>query len=342
MSQTALTRSVWTVDTADFPADGPIDEQARFLLRYAILAPSSHNAQPWRFDVRDDEIHVGADESRWLETADPDRRELYLSVGCAVENYCVAAEHFGFDPVVEYHDPDSADHVVTVRLREGEPTEPRPEALFDALTSRVTSHAVFDGRPLDAAIRERLAGLVGEDGVTLHLVDDSETRTAISQLQATADRRQMEDPAYRQELGYWIGLGALGSSWLAARVGQAVVTHLDIGDREAAKNSKLIQSAPVVAVLSTPTDGPIEQVTTGQVFERIALLASSEGVAVHPMSQTLERPEMRTRLRERLQTDERPQHLLRLGYVDETPEHTPRWPLDVFLGDTGVDPAETG
>jgi hypothetical protein len=229
-----------------------------------------------------------------------------------------------------------------VRLREGAPTEPRPEALFDALTSRATSHAVFDGQLLDADFHERLASLVGEDGVTLHLVDEMETRTAISQLQATADRRQMDDPDYRRELGYWIGQGALGSSWLAARVGQAVVTHLDIGDREAAKNSKLIQSAPVVAVLSTPTDGPIEQVTTGQVFERIALLACAEDVAVHPMSQTLERPKLRTRLREVLQTDERPQHLFRLGYVDETSEHTPRWPLDVFLGDARVEPAETG
>ncbi|MFC5369053.1 Acg family FMN-binding oxidoreductase [Salinirubrum litoreum] len=340
MSQASLTRSVWTLDAGDYPADGPIDDGARFLLRYAILAPSSHNSQPWRFDVRGEEIHVGADESRWLEATDPDKRELYLSVGCAVENCCIAAEHFGFDPVVEYHDPDSADYVVTVRLEAGAPATPRPEGLFDALTARTTSHAVFDGRALDADSRERLDGVGGDAGVTLHLVDDAETRDAIARLQATADRRQMDDPAYRQELGYWIGLGALGSSWIAARIGQAVVTHLDIGDREAAKNSKLIQSAPVVAVLSTPADGPVEQIKTGQIFERIALLASAAGVAVHPMSQTLERPELRSRLRDRLATAESPQHLFRLGYTEETPEHTPRWPLDVFLDDTRVAPEE--
>ena len=331
MPTAALTRSVWQVDPDDFPSDGTVEQQATFVLRYAILAPSSHNSQPWSFRVTDNEIDVAADETRWLDAADPDKRELYVSVGCAVENCCVAAERFGFDPQVKYHDPASADRVATVTLAERDPANPRPPELFDALTTRATSHEVFDDRPLAGDTREHLESCISEDGVALHLVADSETKDAIAELQAEADRLQMDDPDYRTELGHWIGLGALGSSWLAARLGQAVVTHLDLGDREAAKNSKLVQSAPVVAVLTTDSDDPTAQVETGQAFERIALTASTQGVAVHPMSQTLERPEMRTRLGELLDTSDSPQHLFRVGHVDEAPEHTPRWPLEVFL-----------
>jgi nitroreductase len=331
MRGASLTESVWQVEADDFPSDGTVEDRATFLLRYAILAPSSHNSQPWTFEVRDDEIGIAADESRWLDAADPDKRELYISVGCAVENCCVAAEHFGFHPRVEYHDPTSADRVVTLTLGEGEPANPRPTGLFDALTRRATSHEVFDDRPLPSETRERLERIVRDEEVTLHLVDDQETNGGISQLQAEAERLQMDDPEYRTELGHWIGIGALGSSWLAARIGQAVVTHLDVGDREAAKSSKLIRSAPVVAVLTTDDDDPIARVRTGQAFERIALLASIEDVAVHPMSQTLERPEMRTRLGDLLGTTERPQHLFRVGYADEAIEHTPRWPLEAFL-----------
>src|SRR6056297_1322886 len=116
MPTAPLTRSIWDVEADDFPSDGTIDDQATFLLRYAILAPSSHNSQPWTFDVNGGEIGIAADESRWLDSADPDQRELYISVGCAVENCCVAAERFGFDPQVEYHDPTAADRVVTVTL----------------------------------------------------------------------------------------------------------------------------------------------------------------------------------------------------------------------------------
>jgi nitroreductase len=329
-----LTRSVWNLDADEFPSTGAIEEQATFLLRYAILAPSSHNSQPWEFSVTGNDIAVGADELRWLEAADPEKRELYISVGCALENLCVAAEHFGFDPQVSYHEPNDTDYVATVTLLDdAELPTPRPSELFGALTTRYTTHDPFENRPLGDDIREKLRALVVADGISLHLVDDSEMKTAISKLQAEADRLLMEDPAYRKELGHWIGLGALGNSWLMARIGQAVVTHLDIGGREAAKNSTLIDSAPVVAVLATDSDCSIAQVRTGQAFERIALLATTDGVAVHPLSQTLERPELRTRLGELLDTAGVPQHLFRLGYTDEAAEHTPRWPLETFLDD---------
>jgi len=72
----------------------------------------------------------------------------------------------------------------------------------------------------------------------------------------------------------------------------------------------------------------------GQAFERVALLATTAGVAVHPMSQTLERPELRTRLQARLESGGGvPQHLFRMGYADAEPERTPRWPLQTFLVD---------
>lgn len=76
-----LTQSVWNLDADEFLSMGDIEEQATFLLLYAILAPSSHNSQPWEFTVTGNEIAVGADESRWLEVADPEKRELYISVG---------------------------------------------------------------------------------------------------------------------------------------------------------------------------------------------------------------------------------------------------------------------
>ena len=334
MPTASLTRAVWDIAPEEFPSADPLDARVRFLLRYAILAPSSHNSQPWQFEIADGEVAVAADESRWLEVADPDRRELFVSVGCAVENLCVAAERFDFDPAVTCHDPAEAGHVATVTLDpDSTPSNSRPPALFDAVTERYTSHAPFEDRPLDDGTRADLAGLVDDaDEVALHLVDDAETRGPLGELQAEADRLQMENDAYRAELGHWVGIGALGDSWLAARIGQAVVTYLDIGGREAAKNSRLVESAPAIAVLTTDSDDPAARVATGQAFERLALLASAEGIAVHPMSQTLERPELRERLAALLpESAGLPQHLFRLGCVDETAEHTPRWPLETFL-----------
>jgi len=328
MRDQELTRSVWDVDAAAFPSGRPAEEQARFLLRYAVLAPSSHNSQPWRFRITGSVVEVLPDEERWLASADPDRRELFLSVGCAVANLRVAAERFGFSPHVDYDTGGDDDVAAVVTLLGGQEPSRRTRELFDAVTERYTSHTPFEDRPVEPAARERIERAV--ESVDLYLLDPG-ARDDLAALQAEADRRLMDDPDYRRELGHWVGIGALGSSWLAARIGQVVLTHLDLGDREAAKSSKLLDSTPLVAVLATDGDDPVERVRAGQAFERAALAAAAEGVAVHPMSQTLERPDSRERLRELVGCEGRPQHLFRLGYADERPEHTPRWPVAAFL-----------
>ena len=94
MSLSART-AAWRVSETEFPAAAALPERLRFLVRYAILAPSSHNTEPWLFRVPDDRIDVRLDFSRWLKVADDDQRELHISVGCALENLLVAAEHFG-------------------------------------------------------------------------------------------------------------------------------------------------------------------------------------------------------------------------------------------------------
>jgi nitroreductase len=317
-------------DPDAFPTDGDLETKATFLLQYAVLAPSSHNSQPWAFTVRDGVVDVHADESRWLRVADPAKRELYLSVGCALENLLVAADHFGLDQDVAYLPADDDTVAARVTLRPSDRPSPSRDAdLFDALTRRHTSHQVFEDRPLPDALLDRFAAAAGEAVPDLRLVTDAETRRRVAELQTRADERQFDDPDYREELGYWIGTGALGASWLKARVGQLVVTHLDIGEREGQKNSRLVESAPVLAVVVTAEDGREQQLRAGQLFERLALLATAESVAVHPMSQTLEVPELAAELHEALDLGAvTPQHLFRLGYADPVESPTPRRPVE--------------
>lgn len=325
-----LTTDVWKIDAEEFPADAPIEERARFLLRYAILAPSSHNSQPWEFVIEECNIEVHADETRWLAATDQDKRELNLSLGCAVENLCIAAERFGLDSDIAYHDESPP---VTVTLQPDSINSPCSDAvLFDQITKRSTNHHLFRNESLGDSTRKELRNCIAEEAVSFELIDDPERKGLIAELQAEADRLQMNNSDYRKELGHWIGIGALGDSWLKAQIGQAVVTHLDIGDREGKKNSKLIQSAPVVGVLKTGSDEPSIRVKTGQVFQRIALAATAEDIAVHPISQILERREMRKELASLVDCDDKlPQHLFRLGYPQDEQDHTPRWPLEAFL-----------
>ncbi len=43
----------WQINERDSPREGNSAEKLQFLLQYTILAPSSHNTQPWKFSVGD-------------------------------------------------------------------------------------------------------------------------------------------------------------------------------------------------------------------------------------------------------------------------------------------------
>lgn len=328
-----LTRNVWDVEARAFPADSPIEDQARFLLRYAILAPSSHNSQPWRFAVDGGRIEVATDDRRWLSVADRDRRELHLSLGCAVENLLVAADRFGFDADLGYREADGDPIVVVTLSPDGGAPSDRSVRVFDRLTERHTSREPFAGRPLSDAVRATLRECVREADVSLHLIDDPGRKRAIGEMQAEADRALLADPEYRSELAHWIGLGALGQSGLVARISRTVVAHVDLGGREGRTNATLVGEAPVLGLLVASADDPATRVRAGQVYERLALAASVDGVAAHPLSQILERPGGRADLADLVGVDGVPQHLFRLGYPTESPTRTPRWPLEDVLDD---------
>jgi len=74
----------WQVSADDFPAEGSSEEKLWFVVRYAILAPSSHNTQPWRFRIHGNVVEVHADFTRALPVVDPENRELIMSCGAAV------------------------------------------------------------------------------------------------------------------------------------------------------------------------------------------------------------------------------------------------------------------
>ena len=57
------------------------------LRRHATLAPNGHNTQPWRFRVGQNRIEIVPDFSRRTPIVDPDDHHIFVSLGCAAENW---------------------------------------------------------------------------------------------------------------------------------------------------------------------------------------------------------------------------------------------------------------
>ena len=72
------------------------------VVRAGILASNNHTTQPWRFAVRRRSLLLYADTNRALGNYDPFMRELWISLGCVIENMDIAARAQGFTPAMQY------------------------------------------------------------------------------------------------------------------------------------------------------------------------------------------------------------------------------------------------
>ena len=309
----------WLVDADDFPATGTFAQQAGFLLRGAILAPSGHNTQPWRFTIDEPCVVVAADPGRRLPVADPDDRELTMSLGAAVTNLRVAAARFGLSADLAPADGAAA----RVRLG-GAEADPALAALFPALTARRTWRLEMDDRPLEGPAAAALTGLRTFGGAESVVVTDDARRRALTDLIHDGDLARMSDTAFRRELAHWMrpahtkaddGLAgdSLGLSAFASGLAAWTTRKLDMGRSVAARDVALAErSAALVVVLAG--DAPQSLLDAGQLLETLLLRAALHGVAASFFNLPVEVPEIRARMKEMLGAILLPQLLLRVGY----------------------------
>jgi nitroreductase len=325
----------WQVQEQDFPREASSAEKLEFLLRYAILAPSGHNSQPWKFSVDKDEIQIFADETRWLRVGDPDQVNLHIAIGCALENLLIAAEHFGYGHQATYFPrTDQQEWVATVNfMPHGEPSPFRDPALFHAIPKRHTNRKAYNKRPIPKSDLRRLQHCCVEEGIRLHVIDDLDTKRSVNELLIRGHTTMVADPAFRRENAYWLGQGLFNLPRLLTRLMQWVVPYLKVNRSVfVVMDTRLVMSAPALVVLSASVNDRVSQVRVGQVFERVCLTATMLGLCVHPLSGAVDVPELKAQMTKLLPNpDMISQHVFRLGYAEPVKSFAQRRPLDQVL-----------
>src|SRR6185503_12665698 len=142
----------WSISAKDFPANGTTPEKWKFFLSYAVLAPSSHNSQPWLFQVRHDTLELYADRRRACPVVDPHDRELILSCGCALFHLRCAMRHFGYPGVMELFPDRDPDLVARVSLGTKDVTDVEESLLFYAIPKRRTNRQPFYDEPVPSSL----------------------------------------------------------------------------------------------------------------------------------------------------------------------------------------------
>jgi hypothetical protein len=349
------------------PWEGPPPDERDPLmvaLAYALLAPSPHNAQSWRIELRRPrEVSLYVDRERLLPASDPLARQVHLGQGTFLELLDLAAREQGFDPRIEYfpsgeYARDVVDDrpVATVRLVPDAAIAKDP--LFGFIQQRCTNKLPYDGRPLEAGVAERLVAAGTGDGLRLTVIDDADQRARLAAIARAAMAVEVAGRDRDEELAHWFrfndreveqkrdgfGLGHSGRVGIAKWFAETFMIS-----REDAKKpdgsfsrqsvtllSDQARSAAAFGLLVSGRNTRRDQLLAGRRYARVQLTATSIGLRIHPLSQILQEYADMTALQKEFKRatavadSETAQMFFRIGHAPAT-LHTPRRDLrDLF------------
>jgi hypothetical protein len=296
------------------------DELEREIVRYATLAPSHRNRQPWRFELGPGWISVRPDPARRLPVADPDGRYLHAAIGAATETMVTAAAAGGLGAKTSA-DGDGIRIDFFVSL-------PQPPQLYDAIIARQTAWEALDAAPLEDAEVARLEKLAAGSGIVPRLVTGRDEIDRVLTRTVEAAEYLARDPAWLREfidclrfdageaLATRDGLFTVAAGypgvprWLGTRLPDLVTTP----GRERERATAQLRGCSGVIVLAADDDGPAAWQEAGRCYQRVALVAQSRGIRTGPVNAALDVPEVRARLSRNLGLGERrPVLALRFG-----------------------------
>jgi hypothetical protein len=321
-----------------FEKDATMPTPMRELVRYATLAASGHNAQPWKFAIQADAIEIHPDYTRSLPVVDPNHRELWISLGCALENLLVTARATGYGAEVTY--PDAAEYI-HIRLTAD---TPQHSPLFDAIELRQNTRSEYDGQPIPREDLDEVQALPLEPGVVLrYLLNRTELETALDYVNQ-GNLRQYADQAFLAELIDWLRFNkkeamtsldglfsrSSGNPEVPRWLGRMFVAGMK-PQQQADADARKLRSSPGAVVIASEADDKAAWVRTGQVYERLALKMTSLNIKSAFLNQPIEVAALRSQFQRALGLGtSAPQLLVRFGYADPMPRSLRR-PVEQVL-----------
>lgn len=321
------------------PTDALTKDKLVFGLHHAILAPSGHNTQPWRFHLADDAVELHADRRRALAVVDPAGRELIASCGAALFCLSLALRRLGSSPATAlFPDAEQADLLATVHI--GGDYEPTADerAMFDAIPRRHTNRHAFEPTPVPDTVIAELARGAAAEGAWLEAISDEPGKHALAALIGDANRAQLADDAFRGELASWIRAADAGDGLPSHGVPLAEVSGslqdffrtFESGGQVARDERQLALGSPLLLVLGSQADEGRAWLASGQALARVLLTATAAGLSASFLNQPIQVPSHRPLVAEAIARSGYPQQLLRLGYGPPAAP-TPRRPLEDVL-----------
>ena len=307
---------------------------------YASKAPSGHNTQPWKFHITDSTITVLPNLDVALPVVDRNNRELFISLGCAVENLCIAASYFGYTT----HIIECSIEAIILELTKNALTI--EDSLFHQIEKRQTNRNIYNGNKISDGILQQLQSIPKENGIQFYFTEiNTPFANTITQYIMKGNEIQMADIAFKNELLSWKrfnkkqveathnGLSYLvfGNPPLPRILARPIVSLFLKPNAQNKSDRKKIDSSSHFVVCATQRDTIEEWINLGRTLQRFLLKVTEIGISYAFLNQPCEVAALAFDLREKLPVNkEHPTLIMRIGYAKQIP-YSPRKKIETLL-----------
>jgi len=323
----------WNVSEFDFPKSGSIEEKISFISRYGLLAANIHNTQPWLISIENNILKLQPDWDKQLKAADPEGKNLYISLGCFVKNIEIAASHFSYTTQV-----DVIDDLIQIRFIKSSRKE--DSKLFPYLKKRYTNRLPFSSKPISQKYISEFSKLT-YGNFSLKFSNNKIKISEAALLYQTAISEEA-NKGLDKELVKWLKVAdtndfdgmplfTQGMSVPLSKVMKRFV--MKYAPRKVATkmvssvDSKKIKNSPLIAVIDGVAKNKVDWMNIGRLYQEFTLQCFVYGFFASPMHSLVESHTTSKKLN--LVFDQRlePQTFFRIGYASNDSYHTPRKPL---------------
>jgi hypothetical protein len=308
------------------------------ILGLARLAPSSHNTQPWKVFIRDGKAIVGYEPVRQLKVGDPDKRELFISLGCFIQTAAEAAASHGYEMSCVYLGDGHKGVAELVFVKKG----PARSRISDAIRDRRSDRRPYQKKQISPAELKELSDLTS-GAATVAIYDSAADIRLISELTGQATLTAMKRGEFREELAGWIrnnwtkkpdGMPAYvqGIPGPVSLIAKSVIKkNPKVAGSQAKKDAKSILNSAAIALITLGKENPRNWMDVGRLYQKIWLQATRASISSAAFSAAVVDKDTSAVMRKSLGLDGQPVALLRLGYIAGRPKASPRRQLNDIL-----------
>ncbi len=315
---TKVNYSAWLIDARDFSDAWTDISKLLFFAKYAILAPSGHNSQPWRFSSNGESMLLKVDSGQKLPYSGIRANEPWVSLGSCLAILRLAAKGFGYNVSVDY--VLTGDLVAAIKLAGKVSSD---SSLLQAITHRVSNRNYYITESLPETLIENLARSES-DKASAYIISERKDIAFVADLTAKATLSTFADTDFRTELSEWVrnnrtkkhdGMPGFvqGIPTPMSMFAKHVIKRFNVAKGQAKKDSTRILRSGNLIIITVRDLSHISLVKGGEMYARICVLAQQKGIATAGSGAATFDPATNKELHKRFNLPGQPIAIIRLG-----------------------------